>query len=427
MRFSLQTKILISMLFGIILGFICIHFRLQSFTNNWVKPFGTIFITLLKSIAVPLVFVSLLKGISSLNDISKLSRLSFRTISLYLSTTIIAISLGLVLGNVFKPGNTLSNEKKEILKTKFIDQATKKISDSKANDKKPPLQFFVDMFPENILKAFTENSKMLQVILFTMFLGIAIISIDRQKVLPFTNFIDSLNEILLKLIEIIMFFAPLGVFSLVSSLLVEFGGDSISEALDLFLALGYYSIVVLFGLFLMSYLVYPFILKLFTNFSILEFYKKMIPIQLVAFTTSSSSATLPVTMDNAEKNLNISKEVSSFVLPLGATINMDGTAIYQSISVLFIAQVFGYELDFSAQLNIILSATLASIGTAGVPGAGIVMLVIVLNSVGIPLEGIALIFAVERILDMFRTVVNVCGDIAVAIVVNEKEKKNIQN
>ena len=274
-----------------------------------------------------------------------------------------------------------------------------------------------------MFKAAADNSKMLQIIFIAIIFGIAMIMLPDKDILAFKNFVDSLNEIILKVIDIIMLYAPIGVFALISSLLVEFGGNNLSDALDLFIALGSYSLTVIVGLMLMLFLIYPTLVFIFTKVKPSHYLKAVLPIQMVAFSTSSSAATLPVTMEHCEKNLGISKEVASFVLPIGATINMDGTGLYQSVSAVFIAQVFGYDLTMQQQLNIILTATLASIGTAGVPGAGIVMLVIVLNAIGIATEGIALIFAVERILDMFRTVVNVTGDAAVALIVDSKDRE----
>ncbi len=424
LKLNLQTKILLGMLLGVLFGSIAIHFKLGQFTTNWIKPFGTIFINLLKAVAVPLVFVSLVKGIASLSDISRLSRLSVRTISLYMSTTVIAITFGLVLVNIVNPGNTFSQAKKEELRLKYADTTQKKTSDAMEANKRPPLQFLLDIIPDNMFKSAADNSKMLQVIFVAIIFGIAMILLPDGEEIHFRNFVHSLNEIMLKVIDIIMLYAPIGVFSLIASLLVEFGGDNLSDALDLFIALGSYSLTVIVGLMLMLFFIYPTLIFIFTKVKPSHYLKAVIPIQMVAFSTSSSAATLPVTMEHCEKSLGISKEVSSFVLPIGATINMDGTGLYQSVSAVFIAQVFGYDLTMQQQLNIILTATLASIGTAGVPGAGIVMLVIVLNAIGIATEGIALIFAVERILDMFRTVVNVTGDAAVAVIVDSKDRES---
>jgi|JI9StandDraft_1071089.scaffolds.fasta_scaffold19747_3 proton glutamate symport protein len=423
-KLNLQTEILISMLLGVIFGSIAIHYRLVEFTAMYVKAYGSVFISLLKAIAIPLVFVSLVKGISSLSDMSRLSRLSIRTIILYMSTTVIAISFGLLLVNIVNPGNSFSEVKKQELRAKFAKEAEAKTEDAKKVNDRPPLQFLLDFIPDNMFKAAGDNSKMLQIIFIAIIFGVAMIMLPDKDVLAFKNFVDSLNEIILKVIDIIMLYAPIGVFALISSLLVEFGGNNLSDALDLFIALGSYSLTVIVGLMLMLFFIYPSLIFIFTKVKPSHYLKAVIPIQMVAFSTSSSAATLPVTMEHCEKSLGISKEVSSFVLPIGATINMDGTGLYQSVSAVFIAQVFGYDLTMQQQLNIILTATLASIGTAGVPGAGIVMLVIVLNAIGIATEGIALIFAVERILDMFRTVVNVTGDAAVAVIVDSKDREN---
>ena len=275
-----------------------------------------------------------------------------------------------------------------------------------------PLQALEDIVPDNVFKSFTSNKNMLQVIFFALFFGIGMILLPEDKVSPVKEFIDSLNTIILKLIDLIMLSAPYGVFALLATLVVE------APSLELFAALGLYSVTLLIGLTLMI-LVYAVIVKLLTGKSPGEFFKGIAPAQLLAFSTSSSAATLPVTMECVEKNLGINKEVSSFVLPIGATINMDGTSLYQGVAAVFIAQAFGLDLDLSSQLGIILTATLASIGTAAVPSAGIVMLVIVLAQAGIPEAGLALIFAVDRPLDMCRTIVNVTGDAAVSSIVNK--------
>ena len=259
---------------------------------------------------------------------------------------------------------------------------------------------------------------MLQIIFFAILFGIAIIVIPDGKTEYVRGFFDGVNEIILYMVDLIMRFAPYGVFALLASLVVDFGAS-----IDLFLALGYYSLTVSVGLLLMIFVVYPLLLKLFTKVNYFSFFKAISPAQMLAFSTSSSAATLPVTMDRCENNVGVSKEVSSFVLPLGATINMDGTSLYQAVAAVFIAQAFGYDLDLSAQLTIVLTATLASIGAAAVPGAGMVMLVIVLSSIGIDPEGIALIFAVDRILDMLRTVVNVTGDATVATIVASSDNQ----
>ena len=411
-RLALHWQIIIGMILGVFFGILAYHFSLNNFTNNWIKPFGVIFVNLLKLIAVPLVFASLIKGVASLSDISRLSKIGSRSIMLYLFSTILSVSLGLGLVNLVGPGNSFSNDKKIELREKYSSKADLKINDALLVESSGPLQFLVDVVPTNIFESASKNKNMLQIIFFAILFGISIIMLPKEKTEYVRGFFDGINDIILHIVDLIMKMAPYGVFALLASLVVDFGAS-----VDLFIALGYYSLTVICGLLLMIFIFYPILLRTFTNIKYLDFFKAISPAQMLAFSTSSSAATLPVTMDRCENNLEISKEVSSFVLPLGATINMDGTSLYQAVAAVFIAQAFGYDLDLSSQLTIVLTATLASIGAAAVPGAGMVMLVIVLSSVGIDPEGIALIFAVDRILDMLRTVVNVTGDATVATIV----------
>ena len=413
---ALHWKIIIGMILGIVFGLIANKFGLHKFTFDWIKPWGIIFVNLLKLIAVPLVFASLIKGVSSLSDISRLSRIGSKTILLYLFSTVLSVTIGLFLVNSFNPGDSFSEEKKTELRTKYSSKAGMKINDARIVENNGPLQFVVDIVPSNIIDASSKNKNMLQVIFFALIFGISMIMLPNEKVRYVKGFFEGINDIILQIVDLIMKLAPYGVFALLSSLVVDFGGS-----VDLFIALGFYSLTVVIGLLLMIFVIYPFILRIFTNIQYLSFFKAIMPAQMLAFSTSSSAATLPVTMDRCENNLGVSKEVSSFVLPLGATINMDGTSLYQAVAAVFIAQAFGFDLDLTAQLTIVLTATLASIGAAAVPGAGMVMLVIVLSSVGIDPEGIALIFAVDRILDMLRTVVNVTGDATVATVIASSE------
>lgn len=413
---ALHWKIIIGMILGIVFGLIANKFGLHKFTSDWIKPWGIIFVNLLKLIAVPLVFASLIKGVSSLSDISRLSRIGSKTILLYLFSTVLSVTIGLFLVNSFNPGDSFSEEKKTELRTKYSSKAGMKINDARIVKNNGPLQFVVDIVPSNIIDASSKNKNMLQVIFFALIFGISMIMLPNEKVRYVKGFFEGINDIILQIVDLIMKLAPYGVFALLSSLVVDFGGS-----VDLFIALGFYSLTVVIGLLLMIFVIYPFILRIFTNIQYLSFFKAIMPAQMLAFSTSSSAATLPVTMDRCENNLGVSKEVSSFVLPLGATINMDGTSLYQAVAAVFIAQAFGFDLDLTAQLTIVLTATLASIGAAAVPGAGMVMLVIVLSSVGIDPEGIALIFAVDRILDMLRTVVNVTGDATVATVIASSE------
>ena len=411
-RLALHWQIIIGMILGVFFGILAYHFSLNNFTNNWIKPFGVIFVNLLKLIAVPLVFASLIKGVASLSDISRLSKIGSRSIMLYLFSTILSVSIGLGLVNLVGPGNSFSNDKKIELREKYSSKADLKINDALLVESSGPLQFLVDVVPTNIFESASKNKNMLQIIFFAILFGISIIMLPKEKTEYVRGFFDGINDIILHIVDLIMKMAPYGVFALLASLVVDFGAS-----VDLFIALGYYSLTVICGLLLMIFIFYPILLRTFTNIKYLDFFKAISPAQMLAFSTSSSAATLPVTMDRCENNLGISKEVSSFVLPLGATINMDGTSLYQAVAAVFIAQAFGYDLDLSSQLTIVLTATLASIGAAAVPGAGMVMLVIVLSSVGIDPEGIALIFAVDRILDMLRTVVNVTGDATVATIV----------
>ena len=411
-RLALHWQIIIGMILGVFFGILAYHFSLNNFINDWIKPFGVIFVNLLKLIAVPLVFASLIKGVASLSDISRLSKIGSRSIMLYLFSTIFSVSIGLGLVNLVGPGNSFSDDKKNELREKYSSKADLKINDALLVESSGPLQFLIDVVPTNIFESASKNKNMLQIIFFAILFGISIIMLPKEKTEYVRGFFDGINDIILHIVDLIMKMAPYGVFALLASLVVDFGAS-----VDLFIALGYYSLTVIFGLLLMIFFFYPILLRIFTKVKYLTFFKAISPAQMLAFSTSSSAATLPVTMDRCENNLGISKEVSSFVLPLGATINMDGTSLYQAVAAVFIAQAFGYDLDLSSQLTIVLTATLASIGAAAVPGAGMVMLVIVLSSVGIDPEGIALIFAVDRILDMLRTVVNVTGDATVATIV----------
>ena len=415
-KLALHWKIIIGMVLGVLYGLIASKMGWVDFTNDWIKPWGKIFINLLKLIAVPLVFASLIKGVSSLSDISKLSRIGGKTIGIYLFTTVAAVTFGLLLVNIIQPGTSFSEEKRMELKEQYASNAASKIASAKDVKEDGPLQFIVDMVPSNFIQATGNNKNMLQVIFFAILFGIAMVMLPKEKTFVVKGFFDGVNDIILQIVDLIMLTAPYGVFALLGGLVVDFGGSA-----ELFQALGIYSLSVVIGLLLMIMVVYPFILKSFTKLKYFDFFKGIAPAQMLAFSTSSSAATLPVTMERCEDHLGVSEEVSSFVLPLGATINMDGTSLYQAVAAVFIAQAFGYDLDLSQQLTIVLTSTLASIGAAAVPGAGMVMLVIVLSSIGIDPEGIALIFAVDRLLDMLRTVVNVTGDATVATVVAATE------
>jgi Na+/H+-dicarboxylate symporter len=416
-KLELHWKILIGMVAGILFGLAMTGVDGGStFVFNWVNPFGSIFIKLLKLIAIPLIIASLVKGISDLKDISKFKNIGLKTIAIYIGTTVIAITIGLLLVNIVKPGEGISEETITKLTDTYANSGgvQSKIAEASKQTGSRPLQFMEDMVPDNALQAMSDNASMLQVIFFTIFLGISMLLIGEKRSKPLKDFFDSLNEVVLKMVDLIMLFAPYAVFALLSNVVVS------SDDPDLLYALLKYAFTVVGGLLIMI-VFYMILISIFTKKNPLWFLKQLSPAQLLAFSTSSSAATLPVTMERVEEHIGVDKEVSSFVLPVGATINMDGTSLYQAIAAVFIAQALSFDLTFTDQLTIILTALLASIGSAAVPGAGMVMLVIVLESVGFPADklaiGLALIFAVDRPLDMCRTVINVTGDATVASLV----------
>jgi proton glutamate symport protein len=410
-KLELHWKILIGMFLGVLFAFIMVNFSWgPEFVSDFIKPFGTIFINALKLIAVPLILASLIKGISDLKDISKLSKMGGRTIGIYILTTVIAVTIGLGIVNIIKPGNSISEATRLELVENYSGDANEKIMAAAKQQESGPLQALVDLVPSNIFKAASDNGNMLQVIFFAIFFGIGLILIPEKQAKPVKDFFDGFNEVILKLIDLIMLAAPYGVFALLAALVVE------APSADLFKALAWYAICVLLGLAIMIGF-YILVVYIFTKRSPSFFIKGISPAQLLAFSTSSSAATLPVTMERVEEHLGVEEEVTSFVLPIGATVNMDGSSLYQAVAAVFIAQAFGMDLDLYTQLGIIVTATLASIGSAAVPGAGMVMLVIVLAQAGIPETGLALIFAVDRPLDMCRTVVNVTGDATVSMLV----------
>lgn len=410
-KLPLHLRIILGMLLGVICGAVFTKFENgNAFILDWVKPFGTIFINALKLIAMPLIISSLIKGVSDLKDISRLSLMGGRTIGIYLITTIIAVSIGLIIVNTIRPGNSISESTRMDLIAAYETDAGEKQAVAKKQKESGPLQALVDLVPDNIFKATTENVNMLQVIFFALFFGVGLILIPPKKAKPVKDFFDGFNEVILKLIDLIMLVAPFGVFALLATLIVE------SPSLDIFLALGLYTFTLVAGLTSMI-IIYTLLVKIYVKIKPSKFIRGISPAQLLAFSTSSSAATLPVTMERVEEHLGVDEEVASFVLPVGATINMDGTSLYQAVAAVFIAQAFGMDLSLGTQLGIIITATLASIGAAAVPSAGMVMLVIVLGQAGIPEAGLALIFAIDRPLDMCRTVVNITGDASVSMIV----------
>jgi len=394
-KIGLLTQILIAFVLAIIAGVIV------GPGIEVVKPLGDLFLRLIKFIIVPLVLASLVVGVAGTGDVRRIGRMGGITIVYYLITTAIAVLIGLILANLFKPGSGLDL----------------KISEEAAEPAEVPgiIDTLLNIIPTNPIQSLVV-ANMLQIIFFALFLGIAIAIVgDRAK--PVYHFFDGLAEIMYKITHIIMKVAPIGIFGLIAPVVGQYGASVLLPLIKLIL-------VVYAGCILHALIVYSSSVKLLANFSPVKFFKGILPASLVAFSTSSSSATLPITIQNTEEHLGVSKKVSSFVLPLGATINMDGTALYQGVCVVFIAQFLGVDLSFTQQLMIILVATLASIGTAGVPGAGLIMLTMVITAVGLPLEALALVAGVDRILDMIRTSLNVTGDASAAVVVQSFEDKH---
>jgi proton glutamate symport protein len=412
-KLQLYTKVLIGLLAGVLFGVLAGQCGFSDFVLNYVKPIGSAFIKLISMVVIPLVFASLLVGTSSLNDIRKLGRIGAKTVIYYLFTTVIAICIGLFLANTLRPGTGLSEQ----ARARLIQSSTEESVTPIDTDLKKPtiIEILLNIIPTNPIKAFVEG-RMLQIIFFALMTGICLGLIPSERSRPVINFFEGVNDLIIKMVHIIMKLAPYGVFALISAVVVDFG-------MDVLIVLMKYSLVVLIGLILHVAIVYSSAIKIFSKQKVRTFFRGIRPAQLIAFSSASSSATLPVTMECVEKNLGVPGQIASFALPLGATINMDGTALYQGVSTVFIAQVYGLSLTPVQQLMIVLTAVLASIGTAGTPAAGVITLAIVLKSIDVPMEGIALIMGVERILDMCRSVVNVTGDASCAVVVASSESE----
>ena len=460
MKFPLHIRIIFGLILGIAWSFLSTYLGWNQFTINWISPFGDIFIRLLKFIAVPLVLFSIIAGVSGLKDVSKLGKLGGKTLLTYLLTTMTAVGVGLLIGNLGAPGKFVddgqrlknrlqyelwANENDVLIKDgqsyltdpahadlvqELRDKGDFNVNTDKIADKletaeqskdEGPLKFLVDMVPENIILSISNNKLMLQVIFFAIFFGITLVMIPPDKSKPVIDFVNGANEVFLRMVDVVMKVAPFFVFALLAGVIAKMA-NTVQEVLDIFIGLGTYSIGVVAGLFFMIFIFYPLLVTLIVKrISYKQFFKNISPAQFLAFSTSSSAATLPVTMECVEENMGVSKSISSFVLPIGATVNMDGTSLYQAVAVIFLAQLHMIDLDLGQQLTIILTATLASIGSAAVPSAGLVMLIIVLQSVGLNPAWIAIIFPVDRILDMCRTVVNVTGDASVSTLIAASE------
>lgn len=418
---QLHWQIIIGLLLGLGYGVLGAANGWREFIADWVAPFGTIFLNALKLIAVPLVLGSLVTGVASLSDLKKLSRIGGKTIAIYLSTTVIAVTLGLVLVNAIKPGRSVPESLRTELQQAYSGNVSVQEQAAATTRERGPLQILVDIVPDNVIKAAADNGKMLQIVFVAILLGIGLMQLPGERAKPLLDVFRSLNDVVIRLVDVIMLIAPIGVFALIADTITAVAGDDLGQLIRLLGALGLYMVTVVLGLAIHMGVTYTALIKFMSPMPLKKFFLGIAPAQLVAFSTSSSGATLPVTMERCEEELGVSEEISSFVLPLGATINMDGTALYQAVAAVFIAQALGMSLSLGQQLTIVMTAVLASIGTAAVPGVGIIMLIIILEAIGVPAAGIALILGVDRILDMLRTTTNVTGDAAVATVVAASE------
>ena len=470
---SLPVQIIIGLILGILWALLSSTMGWSEFTLDWIAPFGTIFINLLKLIAIPLVLFSIIAGIGNLSDTATLGRMGVKTLLLYIGSTVLAASMGMVIANTFNPGKQTSEEQLQINRVAYelwvndtegveffddlrllsdpamkvyMSDAQATLAEQRNNEElnakvakanavqsaknDGPLQFFVDMVPSNIFLSFN-NSLMLQVIFFAIFFGIVLVMLPDTQMAPVANLMNGLSDIFIKMVDVVMKGAPIFVFALLAGKLAAMAGDEPGRLVEIFKALGAYTGYTIFGLLFMILVLYPTVLAYLINKKTGMGYMKswgyfmrgIRPAQLLAFSTSSTAATLPVTMDCVRDNLGVDEEIGSFVLPVGATINMDGTALYQTVAVIFMAQFHMIDLTLAQQATIIFTATLASIGAASVPSAGMIMLIPILESVGLNPAWIAIIFPVDRIIDMVRTVLNLTGDASVSTIIALTEDK----
>ncbi len=452
-KIPLHFQIIIGLVLGVVWALLSSSFGWSKFTINWIDPFGLIFIRLMKLIAVPLVLFSIIQGVSGLSNINKLGRIGIKTLATYIVTTVLAITVGLLIANIVKPGALVNQEQRllnrknyeawvakkdgvEILDNRKLSNSEEinsqkedqflieKLETVQKRKEQGPLQFLVDMVPENLFSSLGDNALMLQVIFFGIFFGLCMLMLPESKITVLSGVLEALSEIFLKMVDVVMRGAPFFVFALLAGQVSKMAGDSPGGVIEIFKGLGWYSLCVLLGLAIILFGIYPVVVSsVVKKINYKKFFKALSPAQLLAFSSSSSAATLPVTIECVNDNLGVSKEISSFVLPIGATVNMDGTSLYQSVAVLFLAQLHMVDLNPGQQLIIVLTATLASIGSAAVPSAGLIMLIIVLESVGLNPAWIAIIFPVDRILDMCRTVINVTGDATVATIIASSENE----
>jgi Na+/H+-dicarboxylate symporter len=462
-KIPLHWKIIIGLIVGILWAVAGGYFGWSQFTGQWIAPFGRIFINLLKLIAVPLVFFSIIGGIIQLGKPANLGRLGGKTMAIYLLTTLFAISVGLLIVNVFKPGKSFDDQIRlenrltyelwlqsegltpqdgnwfikntayntildEVISRKGyeeLDDVRARLTVAEKAKEQGPLTFLEDVVPDNIFLALQDNKSMIQIIFFAIFFGIAVLYLPSGKTEILKDLMEVFTGVFIKMVDLIMLAAPFFVFAQMAGMVSEMAGDNPARVLELFKGLTWYSLCVLGGLLFIAFIAYPLLITILVKkISFDQFLKGISPAQMLAFSTSSSAATLPVTLECVEQNLKVDKRISSFVIPIGATINMDGTSLYQAVAVVFLAQMHMIDLTFAQQMTIVLTTTLASIGAAAIPGAGVVMLMVVLSSVGLNPAWIAIILPVDRILDMARTVVNVSGDATVALLVDSTTDLN---
>ena len=455
---ALHWQVIIGLLLGVVYAWASIKYGWNEFTLDWIQPIGTIFINILKLIAVPLVLFSIISGVSSLGDIKKLGRIGVKTLGIYLVTTMFAVVVGLALVNIAQPGSSASedlriknrisyelwrdagdievldkiNLSKQEENANIVAEVSKaepsnnewvsdKLNKAENTKNSGPLQPLVDIVPNNIFKALTEM-QMLQIIFFAIFFGVVVTGLNDKRKKVVVDFVDAINEVFVQMVWVVMKAMPVFVFALMAGQIVKAAGTDPENFNQLLSFLLRYGVVVVSGLAIMAFVVYPLVISLFVkNMTYKKFLNGMRDAQITAFSTSSSVATLPVTMKCVEENLGVSERTTSFVLPIGATVNMDGTSLYQAVAVVALAQFHMVDLSIYQQAIIVLTATLASIGAAAVPSAGLVLMIIVLESVGLNPAWIALIFPIDRILDMCRTVVNVTGDSTVSTLVAASE------
>lgn len=416
-RLSSTIWILLALLSGFVLALLGNHFSFPSlsFTANYIEPVGKLFLNSLKIVAMPLVATSLISGVSSIGDFSKLSRIGGKTVTIYMCTTVVAVAVGLVIGNLIEPGGNFP----ESVRAMFLSEVQQSLPDVHASSGMP--KSCVDRFiSDNIFAALTDNANMLQIVVLSTLFSVLLLRMPSRKAKLIIMLAEGVKDVLIEFVRLIMrFLAPIGVFAMTFASLMRLG----NEIWGYLSCLMWYIFAVVGGLALMVLVVYPSVVWALTGISWYRFLRCLYPAQLEAFTTSSSTAALPITMERVEGHLGVSKEISSFVLPVGATINVDGTALYQGIAILFITQVFGQHLSIWQQITVVGSVTAASVGIGGVPGGSIITIMAILDTLGLGLsaESIALIYPVDRILDMFRTAANITGDASVAVYMAHSE------